>query len=175
MIDTDASAYQLGATLLQQQDLSHPKEWMPVGYWSKTLSSADQNYIATERECYSVVWAITTLRPYIEGQKFVVRPDHDALRLLLTLSDPSGRLMRWRLRLSEFDFEIQYRPRSVHQVPDALSRLITPGSDPKRWMTKSLRLVTTTYWSPLVRTPDARQHTELQRQRKSPRRENRTR
>ena len=129
MIDTDASAYQLGATLLQQQDPSKPKEWVPVGYWSKTLNSAEQNYSATERECYSVVWAVTTLRPYIEGQKFTVRTDHDALRWLLTLSDPSGRLMRWRLRLSEFDFEIQYRPGRVHQVPDALSRLITPGSD----------------------------------------------
>ena len=39
--------------------------------------------------------------------------------------------MRWRLRLSEFDFEIQYRPGRVHQVPDALSCLITLGSDPK--------------------------------------------
>ena len=117
--------------MLQQQDPSNPKEWVPVGYWSKTLNSAEQNYSATERECYSVVWAITTLRPYIEGQKFFVRTDHDALRWLLTFSDPSGQLMRWRLRLSEFDFEIQYRPGGVHQVPDALSRLITPGSDPK--------------------------------------------
>ena len=131
MIDTDASAYQMGAMLLQQQDPSNPKEWVPVGYWSKILNSVEQSYSATERECYSVVWAITTLRPYIEGQKFVARTDHDALRWLLTLSDPSGRLMRWGLRLSEFDFEIQYRPGRVHQVPDALSRLITPGSDPK--------------------------------------------
>ena len=131
MINTDASAYQLGATLLQQQDPSKPKEWVPVRYWSKTLNSAEQNYSATERECYSVVWAITTLRPYIKGQKFVVRTDHDALRWLLTLSEPSSRLMRWRLRLSEFDFEIQNRPGRVHQVPDALSRLITPGSDTK--------------------------------------------
>ena len=37
MIDTDASAYQLGATLLQQLEPSNPKEWVPVGYWSKTL------------------------------------------------------------------------------------------------------------------------------------------
>ena len=50
MIDTDASVYQLGATLLQQQDPSNPKEWVPVGYWSKALTSAEQNYIATERE-----------------------------------------------------------------------------------------------------------------------------
>ena len=131
MIDTDTSAYQLGAKLLQQQDPSKPKEWVPVEYWSKTLNSAEQNYSATERECYSVVWAVTTLRPYIEWQKFTLRTDHDALRWLLTLSDPSGRLMRWRLRLSEFDFEIKYRPSRVHQVPDALSRLIAPGSDPR--------------------------------------------
>ena len=132
MIDTAALAYQLGATLLQQQDPSNPKEWVPVGYWLKTLNSAEQNYSATERECYSVVWAVMTLRPYIEGQKFVVRTDHDALRWLLTLNDPSGRLMCWRLRLSEFDFEIQYPPGRVHQVPDALSRLLTPGGSDDR-------------------------------------------
>ena len=37
--------------------------------------------------------------------------------------------MRWRLRLSEFDFTITYRPGRVHQVPDALSRLISPDGD----------------------------------------------
>ena len=110
MIETDASAYQLGATLLQQQDPSKPNEWRPIGYCSKTLNCAEQNYSVTEREFYSVVWAVTTLRPYVEGQNFRVRSNHDALRWLLILTDPSGRLMRWRLRLSEFDFEIHYRP-----------------------------------------------------------------
>ena len=38
--------------------------------------------------------------------------------------------MRWRLRLSELDFTTQYRPGIVHQVPDALSRIISPqGKD----------------------------------------------
>ena len=38
--------------------------------------------------------------------------------------------MRWRLRLSEFDFTVKYRPSLVHQVPDALSRILTPeGND----------------------------------------------
>ena len=68
MIDADASAYQLGATLLQQQDPSNPKEWVPVGCWSKTLNSAEHNYSATERECYSVVSAVTTLRPNSKGK-----------------------------------------------------------------------------------------------------------
>ena len=90
MIEPDASACQLGATLLQQQDPFNPKEWVPVGYCSKTLYSAEQNYSATERKCYSIVFAVATVRPYIEGQKFVVRTDHDALRWLLTLNYPSG-------------------------------------------------------------------------------------
>ena len=38
--------------------------------------------------------------------------------------------MRWRLRLLEFDFTIQYRPGIVHEVPDELSRMISPqGND----------------------------------------------
>ena len=129
MIDTDASAYQLGASLLQRQDADKPTEWMPVGYWSRTLNAAERNYSATERECLAVVWAVTSLRPYVEGTRFTIRTDHDALRWLMTLSDTSGRLTRWRLRLQEFDFDIVYRPGRVHQVPDALSRLLAIEND----------------------------------------------
>jgi len=93
------------------------------------LTTAECNYTATERECYSVVWAITSLRPYVEGLKFHVRTDHEALRWLLTLTDSSGRLLRWRLRLAEFDFTVTYRPGRVHQVPDALSRLESEFDD----------------------------------------------
>ena len=39
MIDTDASAYAIGAALLQQQDEDDPTSWATVGYWSKTLIS----------------------------------------------------------------------------------------------------------------------------------------
>ena len=40
--------------------------------------------------------------------------------------------MPWRLRLPEFDFTVKYRPGLVHQVPDALSRVLTPyGNDDK--------------------------------------------
>ena len=123
LLDTDASAYQLGCALLQEQE---DGEWSPVGYWSYSLNDAERNYSATERECYAVVWAITSLRPYIEGTRFTVRTDHDALRWLMTLTESSGRLTRWRLRLAEFDFVVQYRPGRVHQVPDALSRLERP-------------------------------------------------
>ena len=125
MIDTDASAYYLGCTLLQEHD--RPKDWRPVGYCSYSLIDSERNYSATERECFAVVWAVRTLQPYIEGTKFTIRTDHDALRWLMSLAESSRRLTRWRLRLAEYDFTIQYRPGRVHQVPDALSRLVSPS------------------------------------------------
>ena len=129
MIDCDASKYGIGAVLLQQQDATQPTEWATVGYYSKTLSREQRNYSATERECLAVVWAVLKLRPYLEGSHFIVRTDHNALRWMMTLNDPTGRLMRWRLRLLEFDYEVMYRPGRVHQVPDALSRLIRDEKD----------------------------------------------
>ena len=78
MNDTDTSAYQPGATLLQKQDETK-NEWTPIGYWSKTLTDTERNCSTTERECYSVVWAVNMLRTYIEGETFTVRTDHDAL------------------------------------------------------------------------------------------------
>ena len=52
MIDTDASKYQLGAALLQQQNEDDPKDWKPIGFYSKTLNETEQRYSTTELECY---------------------------------------------------------------------------------------------------------------------------
>ena len=54
MIDTDASAYQIGATLLQQKDVENPNDWVPIGYWSNSLSDTERNYSTTGREYHSV-------------------------------------------------------------------------------------------------------------------------
>ena len=132
MVHTDASAYQLGATLLQQQEEDKPNYWRPIGYWSKTLTDTERNYSTTERECYYVIWSVTTLCSYTEGLTFTVRTDHNALSWLMTISDSTGRLMRWRLRLTELDFTVKYRPGLVHQVPDGLSRVLSrDGHDDK--------------------------------------------
>jgi hypothetical protein len=99
-LDVYASDYQLGASLQQQRD----GKLVPCGYYSRSMNSAERNYSAPEKECLAVVWAILHLRPYLEGTRFTVRSDQVALRWLLSLKDPSGRLARWRLRLAEFYF-----------------------------------------------------------------------
>ena len=112
-LDTDASEYQLGCCLLQEQ----PEGALhPIGYWSRTLSPAEKNYSSTEKECLAIVWAVQHLRPYLEGQRFTIRTDHDALKWLLNLRDPRGRLARWSLRLQEFDYEVVYKPGKIPRV-----------------------------------------------------------
>ena len=121
-VDTDASEYQVGAALFQV----HPSgERKPIGFWSRSLLPAEKNYSTPEKECLAVVWALQTLRSYLQGEKFTVHSDQASLRWLLTIAETSERLMRWRLRLSEFDFQILYKKGNLNTQADALSRLTT--------------------------------------------------
>ena len=123
-VDTDASDYQIGAALFQMHPDAQRK---PIGFFSGTLTAAQRNYSVSEKECRAVIWAVQTLRPYLYGENFIVHTDHASLRWLMNVTDPSGRLIRWRLRLSEFDFEIMYKKGKANGQADAFSRLLTEG------------------------------------------------
>ena len=121
-VDTDACDYGVGCALFQ----THPDGTRrPIGFWSRTLEEAERNYAIPERECLAVMFALKTLRPYIMYEKFVLHTDQESLSWLLNIQDPSGRLMRWRLRLAEFDFEVKYKLGKLNTQADALSRLYT--------------------------------------------------
>jgi len=126
ILDVDASYKQLGCSLLQRQP---DGEFHPVGSYSRGLEPREENYFVTEIEALGVVWAVTYLRSYREGTHFIVRCDHSALRGIFMGQTPSHRLNRWRIRLAEYDFEVQHRPGKDHKVADALSRLPTTGLD----------------------------------------------
>jgi len=77
-----------------------------------------------------VVWAVGLLRPYIEGTKFLIRCDYEALEWIITTAAcTNNRLKRWRILLSEFDYDVEYKPGPQYAVADALSRLLTEGLD----------------------------------------------
>ena len=126
VIDTDASDQQIGCVLQQPDDEG---ELHPLGYWSRQLNAAEVNYSTTEKEALAIVWAVTHLRPYLERKSFILRTDHSSLQWLMSISGDNPRLVRWRLRLAEFSFQIQYKPGRVNQAADALSRMPTDGCD----------------------------------------------
>lgn len=118
-VHTDASDYGVGGLLTQTVDGVE----RPVAYMSKALSPAERNYSITEREALAVLIAIEHWRCYLDnGKKFVVYTDHSALKWFLNLNNPTGRLARWGVRLSAFNFEVKHRRGSENVIPDALSR-----------------------------------------------------
>ena len=121
-VDTDACDYQVGCSLFQTHadGVRHP-----IGFWSRSLTAAERNYSTGERECLAVIWAVQILRPYLERKHFDLYTDHQALKWMMNLTDVSGRLARWRLRLLEFDFTVKYRKGAANAIADAVSRLPT--------------------------------------------------
>lgn len=118
IITTDASDFAIGAVLSQGplgQDL-------PIAYASRTLNSAKRNYSTTEKECLAIIFAILHFRPYIFGRKFTIVTDHQTLTWLHSVKDPTSRLIRWRLKLSEFENDVKYKPGKTNKNADALFR-----------------------------------------------------
>lgn len=60
--------------------------------------------------------------PMRPGYRFTVITDHQALKWLHALENPSGRLVRLALELQQYDFLIQYGKETQNVVADALSR-----------------------------------------------------
>lgn len=118
-LQCDASAVGLGSVLTQVFE----GQERPVAYHSRLFTKAERNYSTTERELLAVLDSIRHFRGYLDGMKFAVITDHMALKWLLTLDNPSGRLARWATIISQYTFDIVHRKGIYNVVPDALSRI----------------------------------------------------
>ena len=128
IVTTDASKVALAAVLSPVQDGVE----RPVSFASRQTNKAEQNYSASEAEMCAVLWATKHFRCYLYGKKFVLRTDHSALKYMHTFADNNSRLLRWSLRLAEFDFSVEHRPGTQMRHVDSLSRAIqsvTCGQD----------------------------------------------
>jgi transposase InsO family protein len=118
LITTDASDYAIGA-VLSQGTVGQDR---PIAYASRVLNKAEQNYNTTEKELLAIVWAVKHFRPYVYGTKFKIITDHRPLIWLFNVKDPGSRLIRWRLKLEEYDYEIVHKAGKMNANADALSR-----------------------------------------------------
>ena len=99
-LTTDASNQGLGAVLSQN---GHP-----CSFISRTLNKDEERYSTSEKELLAIVWAMKRLRHYLLGKKFKIQTDHRSLVWLHNVNDPSSRLLRWRLGMEGYDYDIEY-------------------------------------------------------------------
>jgi hypothetical protein len=118
ILTTDGSSIAVAAVLSQVQG----GQERSIAYASRKLNKAERAYSASELEMLALVWATKYFRCYLYGRKFLVRTDHAALRFLHQFADNNSRLMRWSLRLADFDFVVEHRAGSKIAHADALSR-----------------------------------------------------
>ena len=116
----DASDLSIGAVLGQRED-GKPHV---VYYERKTLNKAQRNYTTTEKELLAVVYALDKFRAYLVGSDIVIFMDHSVLKYLLTKQNAKARLIRWVLRLQEFNLQIKDENGVENVVAYHLSRLM---------------------------------------------------
>ncbi|QLL34150.1 hypothetical protein HG536_0F04770 [Torulaspora globosa] len=91
-LTTDASKLGLGAVL---EELINNRVAGVVGYFSKSLQGAQNNYPAGELELLGIIESLRHFKYLLHGKRFKLRTDHISLLALKNRSEPSMRLARW--------------------------------------------------------------------------------
>lgn len=119
-VHTDASSLGIGGILMQWQRDSRVLK--PVAYFSRQTTPEEKHLHSYELETLAVVNSLRKFRVYLLGLHFKVYTDCAALRTTMTKRDLVPRIARWWLTMSEYTFDIEYRPGIQMSHVDALSR-----------------------------------------------------
>ncbi|KAF8751559.1 hypothetical protein RHS01_08346 [Rhizoctonia solani] len=120
-LETDALGVAMGAILSQQG----PDNWLhPIAYMSKSFSGAEANYNTHDKELLAIIKALEEWQIFLEAmdRPIQVFTDHRNLEYWMQARTFNRRHARWRIFLSDFNFEIHYRPGKQSGKLDALSR-----------------------------------------------------
>jgi hypothetical protein len=83
---------------------------LPTAYVSPIVNKAEKNDSTFEKELAAIVWGIKPFRQYLCGRKFKIVSDRKPLTWIMSVKDPGSRLMKWRIQLEEYDYEVVYKP-----------------------------------------------------------------
>ena len=123
-IRCDSSQFGQGAVLFQYDAEGHEHV---IAYASRKYSMSERNWATFQQEASAIVWALEKFHEFIGGHQVVVQTDHKNLSWISKSIMPQ--LTRWRLRLQDFDFHVEFIPGRLNECSDGLSRLQVDDDD----------------------------------------------
>ena len=148
---TDASVFALGGVLFQLPDLpagtnlatSTRGGMKIVMFISKRFLPTETRYSTTEREALAILRCLEEVRWLVLGSPFPTKvyTDHQALVWLLRKDDTHGRIVRWQVRLAEYDVEYIHIPGRENALADGMSRMRWIGDGDKDAKTSTIHEV----------------------------------
>jgi hypothetical protein len=89
---------------------------------SKSLSGAELRWSTIEKECYAIVYALKKFEYLLRDCHFTLRTDHK--NLLYVNTAHTSTVVRWKLLIQAFDFDLEYLKGEENFVADSFSRLV---------------------------------------------------
>ncbi|KAJ4759850.1 polyprotein [Rhynchospora pubera] len=115
IIETDASAFGIGAVLMQEN--------RPIAYLSKSLGIKNQGLSTYEKELLALITAVKKWKHYLLGRPFIIRTDQISLKHLLEQKITTALQHKSMCTLLGLDYIIEYKKGRDNKVVDALSRV----------------------------------------------------
>lgn len=131
VLHTDASDRAISG-VLQQLD---GDALLPLSFFSKKLSPAEQKYSTYDRELLAIYRSIKFFEHYLEGRTFTIYTDHLPLTFAFKKKTKqcSPRQFRYLDYIGQFSTDIRHISGSENQLADLLSRIYTVNSPAINW------------------------------------------
>jgi hypothetical protein len=114
VLECDASGKGIDAILMQ--------EGRPLAFTSKQLSERNMGKPIYEKEMLAILHVVDLWCPYLLGQRFQIKTDHQSLKYFLEQRISSQEQQKWVTKLFGYDYEIIYKKGKDNVVEDALSQ-----------------------------------------------------
>ena len=114
---TDASDYGYGAYIYQTVDGVE----RPIAFSSKTFSKDQCRWNVPEKEAYAIYHAMLHFEYLLRDRKFTLKTDHKNLTYISDNGSP--KVIRWKLAIMEFNFDVEHIEGEKNVVADYFSRV----------------------------------------------------
>jgi hypothetical protein len=121
---TDASDYGIGGYVMQ---IVNGKE-VPVSFISKTLTESQRNKWSTpQKEAFAIYYTLCKMEHLLLDRHFTIHTDHK--NLTYVNDSVNAMVVRWKLYLQEYSFDIKHVKGADNIVADNFSRLCLLSED----------------------------------------------